>query len=829
MDSERETFVLKRNGSREDVSFDKILHRVRSLCEGIAGHEPLHINAGQLVLKIMDQFYSGISTSKIDELVAQQCATAATTSRDYAQLAARITVSSLHKNTKPSFQDKMAVLSGAVGVDGKPAPLVSTMLWDVVEKNAAQIEAAIDYSRDYKFDYFGMKTLERSYLMKYDGVIVERPQDMWMRVAIGIHGYDIESALHTYDLLSNKLFTHATPTLFNAGAPTPQLSSCYLLGMQEDSIDGIFSTLKDCALISKWAGGIGLHIHNVRGTGTRICGTNGTSNGIVPMLRVYDMTARYVDQGGGKRSGSFAVYMEPWHSDIESFLNLKKNHGDEESRARDLFYGLWIPDKFMEAVEADTTWALFCPRKCPGLQEATGAEFGALYDKYVEERRYDKILPARDLWYQVLDSQMETGTPYLLYKDSANAKSNQKHLGTIKSSNLCTEIIEYSDANESAVCNLASICLPRFVQEGEFDYNRLHDVTNTVVRNLNKVIDVNFYPTHKTKLSNLQHRPIGIGVQGLADTFAYLGHAFTSPEAKSVNIAIFETIYHAAVEASVELAEEREWEILAYLAACPAYVASDLPALFKTEDPVCSEYVHPSTVPSPSGIGFIRAEVVGRDKWLGSYASFAGSPASEGQLQFDLWGVTPSDRYDWSRLRARIARSGMRNSLLVAPMPTASTSQIMGNNECFEPFTSNVYTRRTLAGEFLIVNKHLMRELEAIRIWSPELKNRIVVDGGSIQNIESIPDGIKERYRTVWETSMKDVIDMAADRAPFICQSQSMNLWLEDPNYNNLTKMHLYAWKKGLKTGMYYLRRKPRHHPQQFTIAPEEGCIACSS
>ena len=829
MDSSTETFVLKRNGATEDVSFDKILHRVRKLCESMAGHEPLNINAGQLVLKIMDQFYSGISTSKIDELVAQQCAATSTTSRDYAQLAARLTVSSLHKNTKTSFREKVSILFGAIGVDGRSAPLVSTAFMDVVNANAAQIEAAIDYLRDYKLDYFGMKTLERSYLLKYDGVTIERPQDMWMRVAIGIHGEDVEAALHTYDLLSRKLFTHATPTLFNAGTPIPQLSSCYLLGMEEDSINGIFETLKDCALISKWAGGIGLHIHNVRGTGTHIRGTNGTSNGIIPMLRVYDMTARYVDQGGGKRSGSFAVYMEPWHSDIESFLNLKKNHGDEESRARDLFYGLWIPDKFMQAVEADTTWALFCPKKCPGLQDVTCEEFSALYDRYVEERRYEKILPARDLWYQILDAQMETGTPYLLYKDSANSKSNQKHLGTIKSSNLCTEIIEYSDANESAVCNLASICLPRFVENDGFNYEWLHSVTKTVVRNLNKVIDINFYPTYKTKLSNLKHRPIGIGVQGLADTFAYLGYAFTSPQAKNINVQIFETIYHAAAEASIELAEERERAILAYLATCPAYISSDLSTLFQTEDPVCREYTLPLGSPSPSDIGLIRAEIVGRDKWLGAHASFAGSPASEGQFQFDLWGVTPSNRFDWTSLRARMVSSGMRNSLLVAPMPTASTSQIMGNNECFEPFTSNVYIRRTLAGEFPIVNKHLMRELEELKLWSADVKNQIVADGGSIQNIKGMPDEIKERYKTVWETSMKDIIDMAADRAPYICQSQSMNLWLEEPNYNNLTKMHLYAWKKGLKTGMYYLRRKPRHQPQQFTIAPEEACVACSS
>ena len=808
MEIDTETFVLKRDGSTEEVSFDKILTRVKNLCQSIAGGKELNINAGQLVLKIMDQFHSGISTSKIDELVAQQCASAATTSRDHGKLAARITVSSLHKNTETSFLTKAAILFGALGTDGSPAPLVSDAFWGTVNKNSFRIEQAIDYMRDYNFDYFGMKTLERSYLLKCKGKIVERPQDMWMRVAIGIHGNNIAEAIHTYNLLSNKYFTHATPTLYNAGTPVPQLSSCYLLGMEDDSILGIFNTLKDCAMISKWAGGIGLHIHNVRGKGTHIRGTNGTSNGIVPMLRVYDMTARYVDQGGGKRAGSFAVYMEPWHSDIECFLDLKKNHGDEESRARDLFYGLWIPDAFMNAVETNSTWALFCPEKCPGLQDATGAEFSALYDKYVQERRYEKIVPARELWYRILDSQMETGTPYLLYKDSANAKSNQQHLGTIKSSNLCTEIIEYSDANETAVCNLSSICLPRFVgNDKQFHHEDLHSVVKTVVRNLNKVIDVNFYPTYKTELSNLRHRPIGLGVQGLADTFACLGYAFTDSRAKALNIDIFETIYHAAAEASIELAEERELAILSYLATCPEHVTSDPSTLFATTDPICREYVSTLDVP-PTEVSLIRAEVVGRKKWLGAYATFEGSPASEGKFQFDLWGVAPSNRFNWGKLRARMVQSGMRNSLLVAPMPTASTAQIMGNNECFEPFTSNVYTRRTLAGEFLIVNKHLMRELEAVGIWNVNIKNRIVAAGGSVQDIEEIPAEIREKYKTVWETSMKDIIDMAADRAPYICQSQSMNLWIEEPNYNNLTKMHFYAWKKGLKTGMYYLRRK---------------------
>ena len=706
-------------------------------------------------------------------------------------------------------------------VKGENTPLVSERLWEFTDNFSKEIDNMIDYNRDYLIDYFGFKTLERAYLFRVNNVVVERVQHMWMRVAIGIHG-DITEPMslragrellslvkETYDLLSQKYFTHATPTLFNAGTPRPQLSSCYLIAMEDDSIDGIFNTLKDCAHISKWAGGIGLHIHNVRAKGSHIQGTNGTSNGLVPMLRVFNNTARYVDQGGNKRNGSFAIYLEPWHADVEDFLEMRKNHGDEESKARDLFYALWISDLFMERVKSNAKWSLFCPHECPGLSDVYGDKFEKLYEKYESDGKARKTMNARDLWFKILDAQMETGTPYILYKDSANEKSNQQNLGTIKSSNLCCEIIEYSDANETAVCNLASIGLPTFVNEETktFDYEKLHYVTKVVTTNLNKVIDVNFYPTEKTKTSNLRHRPIGIGIQGLADVFVLLDLPFQSDEAKEINKLIFETIYHASLERSNEIAIERTNKIKQHMNTLSESELLDL-------------------------IGDKSPDL------LGVYNSFEGSPASKGILQFDMWDVTPSERYDWTTLKESIKKFGLRNSLLVAPMPTASTSQILGYNECFEPFTSNLYSRRTLAGEFVVVNKYLMKELIQLGCWNEEIKNNIILNKGSVQQLTVLSEHIRNKYKTVWEIPMKHVIDMAADRGAFICQSQSLNLWVEDPTYNVLTSMHFYSWKKGLKTGIYYLRRKAKHQAQQFTIEPknvkpteerDEICEMCSA
>ena len=693
--------------------------------------------------------------------------------------------------------------------------LISNDLYTIVNNNKQRIESEIDYDKDYLFDYFGFKTLERAYLMRVNGNIVERPQHMWMRVSIGIHGNDLDKAFETYHLMSSLMFTHATPTLFNAGTPRPQLSSCYLLSLENDSITGIYDTLKDCASISKWAGGIGLHIHNLRAKGSHIRGTNGTSNGVVPMLRVFNNTARYVDQGGGKRNGSFAIYMEPWHSDIIEFLDLRKNHGDEELRARDLFYALWIPDLFMEKVKSDSDWCLFCPDKCPGLSDCYGDEFKALYEKYESEERYNVKMSARKLWFAVMDSQMETGTPYLLYKDAANIKSNQKNVGTIKSSNLCTEIIEYSDNTETAVCNLASIALSKFVKADKtFDYDRLCQISQIVTYNLNKIIDVNFYPTPKTKKSNIRHRPIGIGVQGLADVFALMDIAFHSDQAKEINKLIFETIYYGALKMSNKISKER------------CKLLSTMKEIRYDNDGLLS-HVNEYEINMFDN----------NETFCGAYSSFKGSPASQGILQFDMWGVTPSDRYNWNELKNDIKIYGLRNSLLLAPMPTASTSQILGNNECFEPFTSNIYTRRTLAGEFVIVNKYLISDLLKENMWNEDIKNNIIANKGSIQYIEGISEHLKEKYKIVWEIPMKHLIDMAADRGAFICQSQSLNLWLEDPSYNNLTSMHFYSWSQGLKTGIYYLRRKPKHQPQQFTIAPSnqkvesnnEPCEMCSA
>jgi ribonucleoside-diphosphate reductase alpha subunit len=778
---EQEMYVMKRNGQRETVAFDKILQRIKN-----TGMEAgIQLNYTSLAMKVIDQLFDGISTTQIDELTADQCASLASTHPDYSALAGRIVVSNLHKKTSNSFAEVMTKLYYFCDKHGKSSPLVSDALYQMVVAHNKELNAMCDYSRDYLIDFFGFKTLERAYLTKIDKEVMERPQHMWLRVAIGIHGSNMERVKETYEYMSLKYFTHATPTLFNAGTPRPQLSSCFLLAMENDSIPGIYNTLSDCANISKWAGGIGLHIHNIRATGSHIRGTNGTSNGIVPMLRVYNNTAKYVDQGGGKRNGSFAIYLEPWHADIEIFLQMRKNHGDEELKARDLFYALWMPDLFMERVKADGDWTLMCPDECPGLADVYGDEFNELYKRYEEDNRGRKTMKARKLWFQILDAQMETGTPYLCYKDAANKKSNQKNVGVIKSSNLCTEIMEVSTPEETAVCNLASIALPAFIdhstKQPSYDFEKLHKITKIVTYNLNKVIDVNYYPTDKTRVSNMRHRPVGIGVQGLADAFIQMGFAFASDAAQELNRLIFETMYHAALEQSCEMAE-------------------------------CD----------------------------GAYETFAGSPASKGELQYDMWGVTPTEgRYDWTALKDRIQKHGLRNSLLLAPMPTASTSQILGYNECIEPITSNIYSRRTMAGEFMMGNKYLMRDLLGLGLWNEGLKNNIIANRGSIQHIEVIPIHIREKYKTVWEIPMRHLIDMAADRGAFVCQSQSLNLWMEDPNYSALTSMHFYAWSKGLKTGIYYLRRRGRHQAQQFTIDPEKGtgvreqeddiCEMCSS
>ena len=799
--------VTKRNGQLEIISFDKILTRIRKL-----GNEAkIQINYSSLVMKVIDQLYDKIPTTKIDELSADQCAFLSTQHPDYGTLAARIIISNHQKNTDDSFFKVMKKLYQYKNSNGNHNPMISENVYSIINKNKKFLDSIIVNERDYLIDYFGFKTLERAYLMKIGDQAIERIQHMWLRVSIGIHGSDLELVQQTYDLMSQKFFTHATPTLFNSGTPRPQLSSCYLIAMENDSIDGIYNTLKDCALISKYSGGIGIHIHNIRAKGTRINGTNGKSNGIVPMLRVFNNTARYVDQGGGKRNGSFAIYIEPWHADIEDFLDLKKNQGDEESKARDLFYALWICDLFMERVRDNGKWSLFCPHECPGLSELYGVDFVKLYETYETAGKSRKIVNARDLWFKILDSQMETGTPYILYKDAVNLKSNQKNIGTIRSSNLCCEIMEYSDNTETAVCNLASIALPAFVNETTktFDYEKLHEITKVVTNNLNKIIDVNFYPTEKTKKSNLHHRPIGIGIQGLADTFILLDLPFYSDEAKQINTYIFETIYHAALEKSNEIAIQRHHQIQA------------------------NEHTQETFV-------YIEKERTLPEELCGAYSSFVGSPASTGILQFDLWNVTPSSRYDWSTLKTSIIKHGLRNSLLLAPMPTASTSQILGYNECFEPLTSNIYSRRTLAGEFVLANKYLMKELISLGLWNDKIKNNIIANKGSIQQISTIPEHIRNKYKIVWEIPMKHIIDMAADRGAFICQSQSMNLWIEDPNYNNLTSMHFYSWKKGLKTGIYYLRRKAKHQAQQFTVEPvsthkptdpekDEICEMCSS
>lgn len=804
MENTTEMHVIKRNGEFEDLLFDKILNRIRKL-----GQEAgIRVNYQSLVMKVVEQLYDKIPTSKIDELAAEQCAVMSTSHPDYASLAGRIVVSNHQKNTDPLFTNVMTELYEFKDIHGINRPLVSESLWGFVQEHKDVLNEMIVHDRDYLIDYFGFKTLERAYLFKIGNKIVERPQYMWLRVAIGIHGIkDNSNALNlvkeTYNLMSQKYFTHATPTLFNAGTPRQQLSSCYLIGMEDDSIDGIYNTLKETALISKYSGGIGLHIHNIRAKNSHIRGTNGKTDGLVPMLRVFNNTARYVNQSG-KRNGSFAIYLEPWHADIEDFLEMRKNHGDEEMKARDLFYALWISDLFMERVKHNKKWSLMCPDECPGLSDVYGDKFVELYEKYESEGKIRKSIDARDLWFKMLDAQMETGTPYLLYKDAANSKSNQQNLGTIKSSNLCSEIVEYSDDKETAVCNLASIALPTFVNQTtkEFNYAKLHDVTKIITYNLNRVIDINYYPTEKTKRSNMKHRPIGIGVQGLADAFILMDISFHSDEAKEVNKLIFETIYHAALERSNEIAIDRKNEILQ-----KSHSRFDVLELL-------NEYEYDAIIKgNPNYL---------QNSYLGAYSSFKGSPASQGILQFDMWSTTPSDRYDWSSLKESIKTHGIRNSLLVAPMPTASTSQILGFNECFEPFTSNLYSRRTLAGEFVVVNKYLMKELINLGHWDEQIKNNIIANKGSIQQLTMLSEHIRNKYKIVWEIPMKHVIDMTADRGAYICQSQSLNLWVEDPTYNSLTSMHFYSWKKGLKTGIYYLRRKAKHQAQQFTIEPEQ-------
>ena len=772
-------YVAKRDGRKEAVKFDKITARIVKMCYGL---DPL-VSPEMIAMKVIEGLYDGVKTTDLDNLAAEVAASKTLDHPDYALLASRIAVSNMHKNTKKVFSEVIEDLYNYIDPKTKQmASMIAEDVYQVVQENKDYLDSNVIYDRDFRFDYFGFKTLERSYLLKIDGLIAERPQHMFMRVSLGIHKSDIEAVIKTYNLLSEGWFTHATPTLFNSGTPKPQMSSCFLLTMKEDSIDGIYETLKSCAKISQSAGGIGLSIHNIRATGSYIKGTNGTSNGVVPMLRVFNDTARYVDQGGGKRKGSFAIYVEPWHADITDFLDLKKNHGKEEQRARDLFYALWIPDLFMKRVKENAEWTLMCPNECPGLADTFGDDFEALYTKYENEGKGRKTIKAQDLWFKILESQIETGTPYMLYKDAANSKSNQKNLGVIKSSNLCTEIIEYTAPDEIAVCNLASLALPKYVEDGVFNHDKLFEVTYQATINLNRIIDNNYYPVEEARNSNMRHRPIGLGVQGLADAYILMRYPFDSPEAKKLNVEIFETIYYAAMTASKDLA---------------------------------------------------IAE--------GPYESWKGSPISQGIFQFDMWGVQPSSRWEWGVLREEVVKHGVRNSLLLAPMPTASTAQILGNNECFEPYTSNVYTRRVLAGEYIIVNKHLLKDLVKSGLWNMDMRQKLMVSNGSIQNINEIPQDLKDLYKTAWEISQKVIIEQAADRGAFICQSQSLNIFMENANFGKLTSMHFYGWEKGLKTGMYYLRTKAATDAIKFTVdkatisetianAEEEkmAAIACS-
>lgn len=773
-------YVVKRDGRKEAVKFDKITARIVKMCYGL---DPL-VSPEAVAMKVIEGIYDGVSTTDLDNLAAEVAAAKTIDHPDYALLASRIAVSNLHKETKKTFSVVIEDLYSYIDPKtNQNASLISEDVYQTIMNNKEALDSSIIYDRDFRYDYFGFKTLTRSYLMKLDGLIAERPQQMLMRVAVGIHKNDVQAAIKTYNLMSEGWFTHATPTLFNSGTPKPQMSSCFLLTMKEDSISGIYDTLKSCAQISQSAGGIGLAMHNIRATGSYIKGTNGTSNGIVPMLRVFNDTARYVDQGGGKRKGSFAMYLEPWHADVFDFLDLKKNHGKEEQRARDLFYALWIPDLFMKRVKENGDWTLMCPHECPGLSDTHSAEFEELYTRYEREGKGRKTIKAQDLWFKILESQIETGTPYMLYKDAANAKSNQQNLGTIKSSNLCTEIIEYTAPDEVAVCNLASLALPKYVTEdGNFDHNKLFEVTYQVTLNLNKIIDENYYPVEEARNSNMRHRPIGLGVQGLADAFIMMGFPFESAEARTLNKEIFETIYYAAMTASKDLAKEH-----------------------------------------------------------GPYETYAGSPVSKGIFQYDMWNVTPSTRWEWDVLKEEVMTYGVRNSLLLAPMPTASTAQILGNNECFEPYTSNIYTRRVLSGEFIIVNKHLLKDLVKAGLWNKDMRQKIMTANGSIQNINEIPQNLKDLYKTAWEISQKAIIEQAADRGAYICQSQSLNIFMENANFGKLTSMHFYGWEKGLKTGMYYLRTKAATDAIKFTvektvveeptakmIEDQQAAIACS-
>ena len=804
--------VIKRNGDMEDVSFDKVLNRLKNLSSGLT------IDVSEIAQKVCSRIYDGVKTFELDELAAYLCSSMSIEHPDYSLLASRIIISNHHKNTSPSFSETIQVLYNNVDNHNNHIPLVSEELYNIVIKNKEKLNTYIDYQRDYLFDYFGFKTLERAYLIRVNKKIIERPQHMWMRVAIGIHGNDIKDVLQTYDLMSKKYFTHATPTLFNAGTNRPQLSCCFLCSINEDSVSGIFDSLKEVALISKYAGGIGLHIHQIRGNGSHIRGTNGTSNGIIPMLRVFNNTARYIDQAG-KRLGSIAVYLETWHCDIESFLELKKNHGSEEDRCRDLFLALWISDLFMERVKSEGKWSLMCPDKCPRLSDVYGDEFKELYEKYESEGKYVKQINAQDLWFKILEAQIEQGVPYILYKDAANKKSNQKNLGTIKSSNLCAEVLIYSSPEETGVCNLASICLPSYVEDGKFNFDKLHDITKVITKNLNKVIDKNFYPIEKARISNLKHRPVGIGVQGLADVFIMLRYPFESENAKQLNKDIFETIYHAAVEASMELSKKRH------------KIINDMKNINnKILDEDIGNYINEfeRDIPNP--------------KYIGAYSSFEGSPISQGLFQFDLWNTQPSSRYDWETLRNDIKEYGVRNSLLLSPMPTASTSQIMGFNESFEPFTNNIFQRKTLSGEFIIINKYLINDLISKGLWNKDIKDTIILHEGSVQNIQEIDDELKAIYKTAWEIKQRNIIDMSADRGQYICQTQSLNIFMEEPDFQKLSSMHFYAHSKGLKTGSYYLRTRPKAKTQQFTIDPDfakkkrrcvedngDSCLLCSA
>lgn len=814
--------VVKRNGDQEDVSFDKVLTRLKVLSDDIK------VNIFEIAQKVCSRIYDGVKTTELDELAAHLCSSMLVEHPDYGKLASRIIISNHHKNTSPSFSETIQMLYSNTDIENSPCPLISDELYGIVMKNKEKLNSYIDYSRDYGFDYFGFKTLERSYLMKIKGKVVERPQHMWMRVSLGIHGQDFKDALQTYDMMSRKYFTHATPTLFNAGTPRPQNSSCFLLSMTDDSIAGIFDTLKEVAMISKYAGGIGLHMHQIRAKGSRIRGNNGTSTGIVPMLRVYNNTARYVDQAG-KRLGSIAIYLEPWHADVESFLELRKNHGNEEDRCRDLFLALWMPDLFMERVMNNGKWSLMCPDRCKGLCDVWGAEFKTLYEQYERDGKFVKQVNAQDLWFKILECQIETGVPYICYKDAGNAKSNQQNIGTIKSSNLCTEIFEVSSPDETAVCNLSSICLPTYIETQEngqmfYNFEKLHATAKLVTKNLNKIIDRNFYPVPKAKTSNLRHRPIGIGVQGMADAFLMLRIPFESEQARELNKRIFETIYHGALESSMEIAKKRHETVTS------AKQNGDKP----TSEPY-NTYLQ---------LNEYDTKILDTDH-PGAYMSFEGSPASKGILQFDMWGVEPTTRYDWPALKTDIIKYGIRNSLLLAPMPTASTAQIMGFNESFEPFTSNIFKRKTLSGEFILVNKYLIEDLISRNLWSKEMKDTILINDGSVQNIKEIPNDLKSLYKTAWEIKQKCVIDMSADRGAYICQSQSLNIFMEDPDFKKLSSMHFYGWQKGLKTGSYYIRTKPRAKTQQFTIDPDlakkvqsqpsqmvctdEVCTMCSS